>query len=200
MFSWCFSVAKQILKMKTHAVKLDCGHSIRVEAQPVQLVVPKQLEVESVICSRRILVSDLPQMEAESLEDKLGYHFSRKANGGGEVETCCLDRDTGTAVLLFSEEGSEDTVAERLWPPGSPGPPGNSVCPAVADALVLKEFHNIAVHNATHTVRVAPFVSGQMSRLEVSPPPASRLLLTVRGDAVVLAPSPGRRRAPGRCC
>lgn len=32
---------------------------------------------------------------------------------------------------------------------------------------MLKEFHNIRVHEATHTVRVAPFISGQMSRLEV---------------------------------
>lgn len=46
MFSCCFSVAKQILKMKNHSVKLECGHRITVEAQPVQLVVPKQLEVE----------------------------------------------------------------------------------------------------------------------------------------------------------
>lgn len=46
MFSCCFSVAKQILKMKMHTVNLDCGHRITVEAHPVQLVVPKQVEVE----------------------------------------------------------------------------------------------------------------------------------------------------------
>lgn len=74
------------------------------------------------ICSRRILVCDLPQMAAESLEDKLGYHFSRRANGGGEVDNCWLDPDTGTAVVLFSEEGSEDVV---VAPPPRP-PPGNA--------------------------------------------------------------------------
>uniref|UniRef100_H2RJY1 Interferon-induced protein 35 n=1 Tax=Takifugu rubripes TaxID=31033 RepID=H2RJY1_TAKRU len=135
------AVAKQILKMKKHIVKLECGHRITVEAQPVQLVVPKQVEMDSVICSRRILVSDLPQMEAESLVDKLGFHFSKKANGGGEVESCWLDKDSGTVVILFSEEG-------------------------IVDALVLKEFHNIEVHKATHKVRVGPFINGQMSRLE----------------------------------
>lgn len=73
--------------------------------------------MNSVICSRRILVSNLPQMEAESLVDKLGFHFSKKVNGGGEVENCWLDEDTRTAVVLFSEEGSEDTVVEQLLPP-----------------------------------------------------------------------------------
>lgn len=123
------------------------------------------------ICSRRILVSELPQMEAESLVDKLGFHFSKKVNGGGEVESLLLDEDTRTAVLLFSEEGGED-IAEQLL--GSSPPPhhrGNvCVCPPVVDRLLLKEFHNIGVHKATHTVRVAPFISGQMSRLEVIDP------------------------------
>lgn len=75
--------------------------------------------MDSVICSRRILVSNLPQMEAESLVDKLGFHFSKKANGGGEVDNCCLDEDARTAVILFSEEGSEDVVVEQ----GCPLPP-----------------------------------------------------------------------------
>lgn len=124
--------------------------------------------MDSVICSRRILVSDLPQMEAESLVDKLGFHFSKKVNGGGEVQSCWLDEDSGTAVIMFSEEGSEDVVEQRCsWAPLTPR---GDVCvsPSVVDALVLKEFHHIAVHKATHTVRVAPFISGQMSRLEVS--------------------------------
>lgn len=46
MFACCFSVAKQILKMKKHSVNLEGGYRITVEAQPVQLVVPKQVEVE----------------------------------------------------------------------------------------------------------------------------------------------------------
>ncbi|XP_056871863.1 interferon-induced protein 35 isoform X3 [Takifugu flavidus] len=146
------AVAKQILKMKKHIVLLECGHRITVEAQPVQLVVPKQVEMDSVICSRRILVSNLPQMEAESLVDKLGFHFSKKANGGGEVENCWLDKDSGTVVILFSEEG-------------------------IVDALVHKEFHNIGVHKATHTVRVGPFISGQMSRLEAKVQACSRTVL-----------------------
>lgn len=47
MFPCCFPVAKRILKMQKHAVNLDCGHRITVEAEPVQLVVPKQVEVKN---------------------------------------------------------------------------------------------------------------------------------------------------------
>lgn len=46
MFSCCFSVAKEILKVKQHFVRLGPEYRIRVEAQPVQLVVPKRVEVQ----------------------------------------------------------------------------------------------------------------------------------------------------------
>lgn len=46
MFSCCFSVATQILKMKQHLVPMGTEYRIRVEAQPVELVVPKQVEVQ----------------------------------------------------------------------------------------------------------------------------------------------------------
>lgn len=39
-------VAQHVLRMKQHTVHLDKGYRIRVEAQPVQLVVPKQVEVQ----------------------------------------------------------------------------------------------------------------------------------------------------------
>ena len=39
------SVAKEILEKKQHIVALVTGHRFQVEAQPVQLVVPKRAEV-----------------------------------------------------------------------------------------------------------------------------------------------------------
>lgn len=47
-------------------------------------------------------------MDTESLVDKLGFHFSKKANGGGDVEMCQVLEDTRTAVITFSDLGSED--------------------------------------------------------------------------------------------
>lgn len=141
------------------------------------------------ICSRRILVSELPQMEAESLVDKLGFHFSKKVNGGGEVENVSLDEDTRTAVILFSEEGGED-IDEQLLGSSPPITVVTFVSPPVVDGLLLKELHIIGVHKATHTVRVAPFISGQMSRLEVIDP----LLLQGQFGTQDLVGSRGRSR------
>lgn len=77
--------------------------------------------MDSVICSRRILVSDLPQMDPESLVDKLGFHFSKKANGGGDVEACQMMEDTWTAVITFTEDDSE-TAPSRCCPGLLPPP------------------------------------------------------------------------------
>lgn len=50
MMSCCFSVAKKILKKKNHTVVLGSGpqeYRVTVEARPVQLVVPKRMEVQT---------------------------------------------------------------------------------------------------------------------------------------------------------
>lgn len=75
--------------------------------------------MESTISPRCVLVSDLPQMEPESLLDKLGFYFSKKANGGGDVEACQMMEDTWTAVITFSEDDSETALSQGgsapLW-------------------------------------------------------------------------------------
>uniref|UniRef100_H3CE04 Interferon-induced protein 35 n=1 Tax=Tetraodon nigroviridis TaxID=99883 RepID=H3CE04_TETNG len=146
------AVAQHVLRMKQHTVHLDKGYRIRVEAQPVQLVVPKQVEVDSVVSPRCVLVSDLPQMDPESLLDKLGFHFSRKVNGGGEVHSCQMMEDMWAAVVTFTED---DVV----------GP------------LVLKQLHPVRVQNSTHQVRVSPFICGQMGGLQVETQVCSRTVL-----------------------
>lgn len=55
-------------------------------------------------------MSNLPQMDVESLEDKLGFHFSKKANGGGEVTGCHVQEDAQVAELTFAEEGGESSA------------------------------------------------------------------------------------------
>lgn len=147
------------------------------------------------VCSRRVLVSNLPQMDAESLNDKLGFHFSKRSNGGGEVESCQVTGDT--AVITFTEEGREWIPAEsrRSWPRPLTPP----LCPSVVDGLVLREFHEVKVQNSMHQVRVTPLVNGEIGGFEVrgsAPPPGS-----VGADGRRFPPPRRRRRfALGRCC
>lgn len=65
------------------------------------------------MCPRRILVSNLPRMDEEMLLNKLEIHFSKRKNGGGEVESCELRRDIWTVVITFMEKDGE-YVAHQL--------------------------------------------------------------------------------------
>lgn len=71
------------------------------------------LQVDTDVCPHRILVSNLPRMDEEMLLNKLEIHFSKKKNGGSEVEACELRRDTWAVVITFVEKGGE-SVAHQL--------------------------------------------------------------------------------------
>lgn len=68
---------------------------------------PSVLQIDSEVCPQRILISNLPKMDAESLVNKLEIHFSKKRHGGGEVERCELMSDSWTVVLTFLEKDGE---------------------------------------------------------------------------------------------
>lgn len=65
------------------------------------------LQIDSEVCPQRILISNLPKMDFEILLNKLEIHFSKRKNGGGEVEDCELLPDSGTVVLTFVENKCE---------------------------------------------------------------------------------------------
>lgn len=65
------------------------------------------LQIQSEVCSRRVLISNLPKMDVEILLNKLELHFSKRRNGGGEVEACDILPDSWTVVLTFADEGGE---------------------------------------------------------------------------------------------
>ncbi|XP_064030188.1 interferon-induced 35 kDa protein isoform X3 [Pogoniulus pusillus] len=82
-------VAQRILEMKEHVVELSCGEEldrcrVRVQAAPVDLLLPSALEMGLTQSSRSILVSDLPilSIPEEALLDKLELFFSKTKNGG----------------------------------------------------------------------------------------------------------------------
>lgn len=64
---------------------------------------PSALQIATEVCPHRILISNLPKMDEETLLNKLEIHFSKKKNGGSEVEGCELRNDSWTVVLTFVE-------------------------------------------------------------------------------------------------
>ncbi|XP_028311093.1 interferon-induced 35 kDa protein [Gouania willdenowi] len=148
-------VAKKILDLKQHQVELSADVSIVVEAQPVHLVLPSLVEIDTKVCPRRILISDLPNMDVDMdvLLSKLEIHFSKSRNGGGEVEECELLPDSGTVVITFV---SED----------------------VAKGLTEKEHHHVMLTNKKkHRVRVTTFLKGQITHFKTKTTPCPRTVL-----------------------
>ncbi|GAA6229849.1 interferon-induced 35 kDa protein [Lates japonicus] len=134
-------VAKKILNMKKHRVDLGSECNITVEARPVQLMKPRLVEINSEVCPRRILISDLPKMDTEMMLNKLEIHFSKRKNGGGEVEDCEMLPDSGTVVLTFLEEN-------------------------IARGLTDAEYHEVKLTQKKHRVRVTPFLNGTITNLK----------------------------------
>ncbi|XP_051987503.1 interferon-induced 35 kDa protein homolog [Xyrauchen texanus] len=135
-------VAQNILSMKDHQVQLgEC--TINVVAKPVQFLVPRYVEMDTQVCLRRILISNLPKKESEDrLLDKLQIHFSKKKNGGGEVEDIDMLRDSGSVVITFLDYD-------------------------IAKGLTDKQDHEIEIEkNKKHKVKVTPFLNGEISRLQ----------------------------------
>ncbi|KAG7238882.1 hypothetical protein INR49_030429 [Caranx melampygus] len=134
-------VAKKILDMKHHRVELGDECSITVEARPVQLMMPRLVEINSEVCPQRILISNLPKMDTETLLNKLEIHFSKSKNGGGEVEECEMLPDSGTVVLMFV---------------------GNNIARGLTDT----EYHEVKLQQKKHRVRVTPFLNGTITNLK----------------------------------
>ncbi|XP_029363643.1 interferon-induced 35 kDa protein [Echeneis naucrates] len=134
-------VAEKILSMKHHQVDLGGECSITVESRPVQLMLPHLVEIDSEVCPQRILISNLPKMETDTLLNKLEIHFSKSKHGGGEVEDCELLPDSGTVVLTFVEKN-------------------------IARGLTDKEHHEVNLGQKKHRVRVTPFLNGTITNLQ----------------------------------
>ena len=64
-------------------------------------------QMDTRVCPRSILVSQLPDMDSEVILDKLEIHFGKRINGGGEVASRHFQEDTRNAVLVFTDDKSE---------------------------------------------------------------------------------------------
>ncbi|XP_039598640.1 interferon-induced protein 35 [Polypterus senegalus] len=135
-------VAQKILEIGTHEVKLgDCF--LRLEAQPVDVFLPKHIEIEMHVCERRVLISNIPQVGSdEQILDKLEIFFSKQKNGGGEVEQTEMMPDSRNVVLAFLD----DKVAQRL---------------------AQKELFEVPLFNKTYPLKVTPFLNGKIKELQM---------------------------------
>ncbi|CAL8288013.1 unnamed protein product [Boreogadus saida] len=135
-------VAQKIQSLQTHKVTLEGECYITVEAHPVQLMVPTLVQMDTRVCPRSILVSQLPDMDSEAILDKLEIHFAKRFNGGGEVASTRFQEDTRNAVLVFTED-------------------------KIALGLTQKEIHEVSFpRKSKHKVRVTPFVNGTVTHVE----------------------------------
>ncbi|KAK9534618.1 hypothetical protein VZT92_007051 [Zoarces viviparus] len=134
-------VADNILDIQKHRVALGSDCRITVEARPVQLMLPRLVEIDSEVSPQHILISNLPRMDTDMLLSKLEIHFSKKRNGGGEVDKCELLPDSEHVVLTFVEKD-------------------------IARGLTEQEHHEVELQKKQHRVRVTPFLNGTITNLE----------------------------------
>ncbi|KAM3863969.1 interferon-induced 35 kDa protein [Diretmus argenteus] len=135
-------VAQKILALMTHKVDLGAECTITLEAKPVHMMLPKHIEMDTKVCPRRILISNLPRVDTNTILDKLEIHFSKTRNGGGEVEECDMLHDSGNVVLAFLKSD-------------------------VAKGLTEQQYHHVEFERGKkNRVKVIPFLNGKITKFQ----------------------------------
>ncbi|CAN8202100.1 unnamed protein product [Coccothraustes coccothraustes] len=154
-------VAQRITEMKEHTVELSCGQleeldqcRVRVQAVPMDMLVPSALEIRLTQSSRSILVSDLPSLDIskEALLDKLELFFSKTKNGGSEVESREFLEDSDQVVLTFTQDG-------------------------VAEALIERGHTQVPIGKGKYKIKISPCMRGDISNLQLQPSRCPRTVL-----------------------
>ncbi|XP_069093858.1 interferon-induced 35 kDa protein [Pleurodeles waltl] len=135
-------VAERVIERKEHKIQIDeCF--MRVQASAVELPMPSSIEIDMHVCNFRVMVSNIPEdIPQDRIIDKLEIFFSKKKNGGGEVEKCEFLPDSGQVIIIFGEEG-------------------------VAQRLTSKGVHTFSVENKTYQLKVTPYVKGEIKDLQL---------------------------------
>ncbi|KAM4884430.1 interferon-induced 35 kDa protein [Sylvia borin] len=154
-------VAQRIIEMREHTVELSCGEleeldqcRVRVQAVPMDILLPSALEVRLTPRSRSILVSELPRLDIskEALLDKLELFFSKTKNGGSEVENREFLEDSDQVVLTFTEDG-------------------------VAEPLIERGHIQVPIGKEKYKIKISPCMSGDISNLQLQPSRCPRTVL-----------------------
>ncbi|NXG07044.1 IN35 protein, partial [Sakesphorus luctuosus] len=155
-------VAQRIIEMKEHMVELSCGEELeeldqckmRVQAAPVEILLPSALEIRLTQSSRSILVSDLPSLgiPEETLLDKLELFFSKTKNGGSEVESREFCVGSGQIVLTFTRDG-------------------------VAGPLIERGHIQVLIERGKYKVKISPCMIGNIINVQLQPSRCSKTVL-----------------------
>ncbi|NXY51804.1 IN35 protein, partial [Ceuthmochares aereus] len=169
-------VAQRIVELKEHTVELSYGLELeelercrmRVQAVPVDLLLPSFLEIGLTWSSRSILLSGLPDLSIpkDILLDKLELFFSKTKNGGGEVESSEFLDDASQVVLTFVQDG----VAERL---------------------IARGCMPVLIGKGKYELKISPCMSGDVTNLQLQPSRCPRTVL-LTGIPDVLGEEPMR--------
>ncbi|NXL82928.1 IN35 protein, partial [Alectura lathami] len=169
-------VAQRVIEMKEHTVELSHGEDLeefdrcrmRVQAGPVDVLLPSALEIRLTQSSRSILVSGLPSLSIpeDILLDKLELFFSKTKNGGGEVESRKFLDDCGHVVLTFVQDG-------------------------VAEQLMARGHVQVPLGKIKYELKISPYMSGDVTDLQLQPSRCARTVL-LSGIPDVLAEEPMR--------
>ncbi|NXC90619.1 IN35 protein, partial [Cercotrichas coryphoeus] len=144
-------VAQRIIEMKEHMVELSYGEleeldkcSVRVQAVPMDILLPSALEIRLTPSRRSILLSALPTLDIprDTLLDKLEIFFSKTKNGGSEVDSSEFLEDSDQVVLTFAQDG-------------------------VAEPLIEKGHTQVPIGKGEYEVKISPCMSGDISNLRV---------------------------------
>ncbi|NXL13037.1 IN35 protein, partial [Setophaga kirtlandii] len=153
-------VAQRIIKKREHMVELSCGQleeldqcRVKVQAVPMDILLPSALEIRLTQSKRSILVSDLPSLDIpkEALLDKLELFFSKTKNGGSEVESRNFLEDSQQVVLTFTRDG-------------------------VAEPLIERGHTEVPIGKGKYKIKISPCMCGDISNLQLQ---ASRCPRTV---------------------
>ncbi|NXK53088.1 IN35 protein, partial [Chauna torquata] len=169
-------VAQRVIEVKEHMVELSHGEDleeldrcrVRLQASPVDVLLPSALEIGLTRSSRSILVSGLPSLgiPEEILLDKLELFFSKRKNGGSEVESREFLDDCGQVVLTFAQ----DEVAEQL---------------------ITRGHVQVPIGKTKYELKISPYMSGDVTNLQLHPSRCARTVL-LSGIPDVLAEEPMR--------
>ncbi|KAG7263792.1 hypothetical protein CRUP_009976 [Coryphaenoides rupestris] len=138
-------VAQNVLSLRNHRVMID-----------------KECFMDTRVCPRRILVSNLPDMDTDVLLDKLELHFSKSVHGGGEVVSRHLQDDVRKVVLEFLADDSE-------W----------------CSLHLTTRNHKVQLGKKKDTVQVEPFVTGINTHLDTTMLMCKRTVLLTDIPAVM---------------
>lgn len=135
-------VAQNVIRMEKHHVNI-MDIDVEVMAKPVPLNSGVRFQVSVEVSKMKVNVTEIPdELPENQMRDKLELSFSKSRNGGGEVECVEYDKQAGSAVITFVENG-------------------------VADRILKKKDYPLYINQDCHRVVVSPYIETHLKKFQV---------------------------------